>query len=191
LVPGVAPPVSYTPRPYTLPEIAGPMREDVQLLPFGPIRADVLESAQFVFYYIGEAVLHYHPQLFFKHRGMEKRFEGLGTDLGAVLAERVSAIGSVAHALAYCRAVESAAECDVPPRAHWLRSLLGELERLYNPSLVIDSGRLAPGAATAGLKRIPRCAAGPIHAVRQNARNKLNPSRSPHHDGALERAARL
>ncbi len=132
LVPGVAPPVSYTPRPYTLPEIAGPMREDVQLLPFGPIRADVLESAQFVFYYIGEAVLHYHPQLFFKHRGMEKRFEGLGTDLGAVLAERVSAIGSVAHALAYCRAVESAAECDVPPRAHWLRSLLGELERLYN-----------------------------------------------------------
>jgi Ni,Fe-hydrogenase III large subunit len=132
LAPGVATAVTYTPKPYTLPDIAGPMREDVQLLPFGPIRADVLESAQFVFYYIGEAVLHYHPQLFFKHRGMEKRFEGLSRDLGAVLAERVSAIGGVAHTLAYCRAVESAADCEVPPRAHWLRVLLAELERLYN-----------------------------------------------------------
>ena len=45
-------------------------------LPFGPVRADVLESAEFLFFYVGEAILHYHPRLFFKHRGMEKRFEG-------------------------------------------------------------------------------------------------------------------
>ena len=45
--------------------------------PFGPVRGDVLESAQIVFYYIGEAILHCLPRLFFKHRGMEKRFEGL------------------------------------------------------------------------------------------------------------------
>lgn len=124
--------LSYTPAPYTLPEIAGTMREDVQVLPFGPVRADVCESAQFIFYYIGEGIVHYHPQLFFKHRGMEKRFEGLNSDLGAVLAERVSAIGSVAHALAYCGAVEAAADCQVPARARWLRVLLAELERLYN-----------------------------------------------------------
>ena len=122
----------YTPQPYTLPEIAGPMREDVQLLPFGPVRADVLESAQFIFYYIGEGILRYEPQLFFKHRGMEKRFEGVRQDLGAVLAERVSGIGSVAHTLAFCRALEAAADTQVPRRAEWLRVLLAELERLYN-----------------------------------------------------------
>jgi Ni,Fe-hydrogenase III large subunit len=124
--------LSYTPERSKLPEITGPMNEDVQILPFGPVRADVLESAQFDFQYVGEGILHYHPQLFFKHRGMEKRFEGLTAELGVVLAERVSAIGSVAHGLAYCRALESAADCIVPPRAQWLRVLLAELERLYN-----------------------------------------------------------
>lgn len=132
LLPGVSATLSYAPAPSTLPEMGGATRDDVQLLPFGPVRADVLESAQFNFYYIGEAILHYHPQLFFKHRGMEKRFEGVTPELGAVLAERVSGVGSVAHSLAYCQALEAAAHCNVPPRAHCLRVLLAELERVYN-----------------------------------------------------------
>jgi formate hydrogenlyase subunit 5 len=115
----------------SIPEIGG-LNGDVQLLPFGPVRGDVLESAEFLFFYIGEAILHYTPRLFYKHRGMEKRFEGLGAERAVVLAERVSGVGSVAHALAYCQAVEIAAQCTVPPRARFLRVLLAELERLYN-----------------------------------------------------------
>jgi formate hydrogenlyase subunit 5 len=114
-----------------IPDVGG-AEADVQLLPFGPVRADVVESGEFLFYYIGEAILHYHPRLFFKHRGMEKRFEGLAADRAVILAERVSGVGSVAHALAYCQAVEAAANCEVPPRARFLRVLLAELERLYN-----------------------------------------------------------
>ncbi len=132
LMPGPAPFVRYAPAPHQLPAIAGAAPEDVQTMPFGPVRADVAESTQLIFYYIGEAILHYHPQLFFKHRGMEKRFEGIEPGLGPVLAERVSGVGGVAHALAYCHAVESAARCEVPRRAAWLRVLLAELERLYN-----------------------------------------------------------
>ena len=114
-----------------VPELAG-AEADVQLLPFGPVRADVVESGEFLFFYVGEAILHYHPRLFFKHRGMEKRFEGLEPQRGIVLAERVSGVGSVAHALAYCQAVEAASECVVPARAKVLRMLLAEMERLYN-----------------------------------------------------------
>ena len=88
--------------------------------------------AEFLFFYVGEAILHYHPRLFFKHRGMEKRFEALEPARGVVLAERVSGVGSVAHALAYCQAVEAASHCAVPPRAQFLRLLLAEMERLYN-----------------------------------------------------------
>ncbi len=106
--------------------------EDVQHLPFGPIRADVVESAEFTFYYAGEAILHYQPRLFFKHRGMERRFEGLTPVAGAVLAERISGIGSFAHGLAFAQACEAAAQVQVPGRALGLRSLLAELERLYN-----------------------------------------------------------
>ena len=105
---------------------------DVQQLPFGPIRADVLESAEFTFFYVGEHIIHYQPSLFFKHRGMEKRFEGCRADQAVVVAERVSGVGTVAHALAYCEAVERAADCEAPVRARALRVLLAELERLYN-----------------------------------------------------------
>ncbi len=132
LRPGPAPKVGYEPRPLPLPHLAGTTPEEVQLMPFGPVRADVFESAQLAFFYVGEAILHFHPQLFFKHRGMEKRFEGVSVALGTVLAERVSGVGSVAHALAYCHAVEAAAHCEVPRRSRWLRAMLGELERLYN-----------------------------------------------------------
>ncbi|HEY5225898.1 MAG TPA: nickel-dependent hydrogenase large subunit, partial [Methylovirgula sp.] len=112
-----------------LPEVDNP---DVQRLPFGPVRADVVESAEFIFFYVGEHILHYHPQLFFKHRGMEKRFEGRSLSSATILAERVSGVGSFSHALAFCQAVEFAAGCEVPRRARMLRSLLAELERLYN-----------------------------------------------------------
>jgi formate hydrogenlyase subunit 5 len=120
-------PVDPTESP--LPEIAG---SDVQRLPWGPVRADVVESAEMLFLYVGEHIIHYRPQLFFKHRGMERRFERRSLAHGAVLAERVSGVGSFAHALAFCQAVETAAGCGVPPRARLLRTLLAELERLYN-----------------------------------------------------------
>jgi formate hydrogenlyase subunit 5 len=121
--------IPYVPEPWELPPVEG---SDVQLLPFGPVRGDVLESAQIVFYYVGEAILHCHPRLFFKHRGMEKRFEGLSPVLGVLIAERISGVDSVAHALAFCQAVEAAGRCEIPERALYLRSILAEMERLYN-----------------------------------------------------------
>ena len=99
--------VPYMSEPWDLPPVEG---NDVQILPFGPVRGDVLESAQIVFYYIGEAILHCHPRLFFKHRGMEKRFEGLSPALGVLIAERISGVDSFAHALTFCQAVEAAGQ---------------------------------------------------------------------------------
>jgi len=112
-----------------MPELEGP---DVQRLPWGPVRADVVESVELRFFYVGEHILHLHPQLFFKHRGIEKRFEGQTPQFGAVLAERVSGVGSFAHALAFCQAVEAASGCVVPDRAKLMRVVLAEMERLYN-----------------------------------------------------------
>jgi formate hydrogenlyase subunit 5 len=112
-----------------LPSVSG---KHVQLLPFGPVRADVMESAQFIFYYVGEGILYYHPNLFLKHRGMEKQFEGMDAAAATLLAERVAGIDSLAHALAYAQALEDASGCEVPARARWCRSVAAELERIYN-----------------------------------------------------------
>jgi len=119
----------FAPAADGLPEIVS---ADVQRLPFGPVRADIVESAELIFFYVGERIIHFYPRLFLKHRGMEKRFEGRSLAAAVILAERVSGVGSFAHALAFCQAVEQAAHCAVPPRALMLRSLLAELERLYN-----------------------------------------------------------
>ena len=68
-------------------------------------------------------------------------FEGRDPADGIELAERVSGDTSVGHALAYCQAVEAAANVDVPLRALSLRVILLELERLYNH--VADVGAIA------------------------------------------------
>ncbi len=116
-------------QPPTMPEVQG---DQVQDLYWGPVRGDVLETAEFHYSYIGEAILHYHPRLFFKHRGMEARFAGQDAQRSVYLAERVSGVGSACHALAYCQAVENAWGIEVPPRAQLLRVIIVELERLYN-----------------------------------------------------------
>ncbi len=135
--------------PPTMPEVRG---DQVQDLYWGPIRADVVETGEFHFSYIGEAILHYHPRLFFKHRGMEACFAGQRVEAAVFLAERVSGVGSVGHALAYCQAVESAWGIEVPARAQLLRVILAELERLYNHfhyfGLLAKTTTLKVGSAT-------------------------------------------
>ncbi len=121
--------LDFSPQPPTVPQVIGP---DIQRLPFGPVRADIVESAQFLFFYIGEGILYYQPRLFYKHRTMEARFAGCTLRAGSVLAERVSGIDSAAHALAYAQAVEAAMGWRAPPRARYLLVILAELERLYN-----------------------------------------------------------
>lgn len=121
--------ISFISEPLSIPEIE---HNHIQVLPFGPVRGSVCESAQFIYLYAGESILQFYEKLFFKHRGMEKRFEGLTPDLGVILAERVSGVSSVSHALAFCQAVEIAANCDVPLLAKLWRVILAELERIYN-----------------------------------------------------------
>jgi len=51
------------------------------------------------------------------------------------LAERICGICSFVHPFAFCRAVESACDIEVPDRAHYLRSVHGELERICSHML--------------------------------------------------------
>jgi formate hydrogenlyase subunit 5 len=119
---------SYTPKPWTIPKVA---EDNLQYLPFGPIRAAVVETAEYDFIYGGEEVIHLNQKLFFKHRGMELKFNGLTPEAGTILAERVTGINSLSHAFSFCQAVEHAASCTIPQYAKYARIILAELERLY------------------------------------------------------------
>ncbi len=100
-------------------------------MPHGPVRSGVLESVEYLVETPGEDIPHLNMRVFYKHRGIEKRFEQLSALDGVLLAERTEGVASVAHALAYCHAAERMAEAgEIPWRAALVRVLHAELERL-------------------------------------------------------------
>jgi Ni,Fe-hydrogenase III large subunit/Ni,Fe-hydrogenase III component G len=119
--------------------------EGVFEIPVGPIHAGIIEPGHFRFTSVGETVLHLDARLFYTHRGLEKRMEGLSPLDAFYIAERICGVCSVAHGLGYCEALEQIAGVDVPPRARLIRSIALELERIYNH--VGDIGNMCAGAA--------------------------------------------
>ncbi len=116
-------------------------------IPHGPVRSGVVESVEYLVETPGEDIPHLNMRLFYKHRGIEKRFESMTVADGVLLAERTEGTASVAHALAYCHALERIAGTDVPWTAALVRVLHAELERLASHLDVVV--RLADAAGLA------------------------------------------
>jgi formate hydrogenlyase subunit 5 len=116
-------------------------------IPHGPVRSGVVESIEYLVETPGEEIPHLNMRLFYKHRGIEKRLELMPAPDGVLLAERAEGVASVAHALAYCHALERMAGNVVPWTAALIRVLHAELERLACHLDVIV--RLADGAGLA------------------------------------------
>jgi Ni,Fe-hydrogenase III large subunit/Ni,Fe-hydrogenase III component G len=121
--------------------------EGVFHVPVGPVHAGIIEPGHFRFGVAGEPVLYLQLRLFYVHKGIEKRFETLPWRHGIFLAESISGDTAVGHALAHAHALERLLGVEVPLRARYLRTLLLELERVYNH--VADIGALATDVAFA------------------------------------------
>jgi len=106
--------------------------ESMHQIAVGPVHAGIIEPGHFRFTANGETVVRLEERLGYVHKGTEALMAGASVERAASLAGRVSGDSTVAHALAYARAVEDALGAQVPPRALWLRALAGELERLAN-----------------------------------------------------------
>lgn len=119
--------------------------EGLHQIPVGPVHAGVIEPGQFRFSASGETVVRLEARLGFVHRGLEARMIGADLAQASRLAARASGDSTVAYGIAFARAVEAALGIDAPPRAHWLRALMAELERLANH--VGDVGAICNDAA--------------------------------------------
>lgn len=106
--------------------------DGVHEIPVGPVHAGIIEPGHFRFSIVGEKVLRLEERLGYTHKGIEKRFTELPPEGAHILAGRVSGDSTVAHAWAYCMALEEAVGVDVPVRASWLRALMLERERVAN-----------------------------------------------------------
>ena len=126
-------------------------------IPHGPVRSGVFESMEYLVETPGEAIPHLNMRIFYKHRGIAARFAGASVSDGVLLAERTEGIASVAHALAYCHAVETIAGCEIPREAALVRVVHAELERIANHLDVAlrlaDAAGLAVAAARFALHK--------------------------------------
>lgn len=134
----------FKPAPLIFPEAHG---DGLFEVPVGPIHAGIIEPGHFRFFTLGEAVLHLEAQLFFTHKGIEKLLEGKSLEEGLRIIERVCGVCTVSHSLAYCEAVEKLTEVEVPSLGLLWRTILAELERVYNH--VGDIGNMCAGVGFA------------------------------------------
>jgi Ni,Fe-hydrogenase III large subunit len=98
----------------------------------GPIHAGIIESGHFRFHVVGESVLHVDLRLFYKHRGLERAAEGRTLAEGLAYAQRACAACAVSNSVAYAHAAESVLGLWPEPDLSRARTILLELERLYN-----------------------------------------------------------
>ena len=106
--------------------------ESLHQIAVGPVHAGIIEPGHFRFHANGEAIVRLEARLGYTHKGVELLMQGSDPTRAAKLAGRVSGDSTVAYAIAFARAVEAALGVEIPVRAHWLRALMAELERLAN-----------------------------------------------------------
>lgn len=101
-------------------------------IPIGPQHPALKEPANFQLVLEGEKIYEAGMRLGYNHRGIEKACEQRTYIQDIYLVERVCGICSHSHATAFTQAVEEIAGLQVPPRALYIRTLIGELERIHS-----------------------------------------------------------
>jgi Ni,Fe-hydrogenase III large subunit len=113
-------------------EFFGVRGEDVHEVSVGPVHAGIIEPGHFRFQCHGERVFHLEIALGYQHRGVEQALMGGPDRRSLYYMETLAGDTTIAHATAYCQAIEALARCQKTARAQMLRGIVLELERLAN-----------------------------------------------------------
>lgn len=102
------------------------------ILPLGPQHIILKEPVHFQFVIDGEEVVDVDFILGYNFRGMEKAIESRPYPKAHYLIERICAICDHSEASTFSYCLEELMGLEIPPRAHYLRALMMELERLQS-----------------------------------------------------------
>ena len=105
---------------------------DAYQVAVGPIHAGVIESGHFRFHVVGDLILHLDARLFYKHRGLEQAAEGHTFTEGIAYAGRACAACTVTNTVVYAQACEQILGLHPTVEVARARTILLELERLWN-----------------------------------------------------------
>ncbi len=101
-------------------------------IPIGPQHPALKEPEGFSVALKGEKILGVDIRLGYNHRGIEKAAEERTYIQDIYLIERVCGICSHSHSTCFIQAVEEIAGLAVPKRALYIRTIIGELERIHS-----------------------------------------------------------
>lgn len=104
--------------------------EAIYEIPVGPIHAGIIEPGHFRFSCLGEIIENLELHLGYVHRGVEKRLTEIPWRKGRFVVEAAASDSAAAYALAHSIAIESMFDLEAPPRAHYLRYISLEIERI-------------------------------------------------------------
>jgi NADH-quinone oxidoreductase subunit D len=103
-----------------------------KIIPIGPYHPLQEEPELFKLYCEGEIVKDIKFETGYNHRGIEKLSESKTFDQVFFLVERVCGICSTSHPFAFANCMEEIAGVEIPDRAKYIRSIIGELERIHS-----------------------------------------------------------
>ncbi|MDD2206803.1 MAG: nickel-dependent hydrogenase large subunit [Aminobacterium sp.] len=104
-------------------------------VPIGPVHVGLKEPITAWLDLDGEKIVDARVRPGAIHRGIEYMARDRNPIQVIYLSERICGICSFSHITAFLRAVEDAAQIEVPPRAQYIRSLVLELERIHSHAL--------------------------------------------------------
>ncbi len=102
------------------------------IIPIGPYHPLQEEPEFFKLEVEGEKVVGLEINIGYNHRGIEQLCEQKSYDQVTFVVERICGICSTSHPFAYVNAVEDLAKIEVPERALYIRTVIGELERIHS-----------------------------------------------------------
>ena len=102
------------------------------LIPIGPYHPLQEEPELFKLYCEGEIVKDVKWETGYNHRGIEKLSEKKSYDEVFFLVERICGICSTSHPFAFANSVEEIGNVEITNRAKYIRTIIGELERIHS-----------------------------------------------------------
>ena len=105
---------------------------DKNIIPVGPYHPLLEEAEYFTLQVDGETVVDIDLEIGWMHRGHEFISESKTFTQSLYLVERICGICSTSHPLAAVHAMEDVDNIEIPLRARYIRTLVGELERIHS-----------------------------------------------------------
>ncbi|MFN3873164.1 MAG: nickel-dependent hydrogenase large subunit [Ignavibacterium sp.] len=105
---------------------------DKNVIPVGPYHPLLEEAEYFTLQVDGETVVDIDLEIGWMHRGHEFISESKTFTQSIYLVERICGICSTSHPIACVHAIEDIDNIEIPLRAKYIRTLIGELERIHS-----------------------------------------------------------